>query len=278
MTAPPPPEVLRAYGVSGEPVHLPRGFRGRTWRVGDVGLKPVDLAPESLDWHGRLLERLDGREDFRVAPLLRTRTGEWSHDGWLAWRFEPGHHPERAWERIVATGELFHAALADEPRPAFLDGREDWWATGDRVAFGETGPEAYADVPLLEEVLPRLRPVTAPSALVHGDLTVNVLEHDHLPPLVIDFSPYWRPVGFAAAVVVVDALTWEDGPADLPHRVPQAGPDDLLRALAYRLVTHHLGSDGRWLAHDLARYRRALDAVLAARPGAAAHRDRRAAV
>ena len=44
---------------------------------------------------------------------------------------------------------------------------------------------------------------------MHGDLTGNVLFARGLPPAVIDFSPYWRPVGFASAVVVGDALLWE---------------------------------------------------------------------
>ena len=44
---------------------------------------------------------------------------------------------------------------------------------------------------------------------MHGDLTGNVLFADDLAPAVIDFSPYWRPTGFASAIVVGDALLWE---------------------------------------------------------------------
>jgi hypothetical protein len=36
-----------------------------------------------------------------------------------------------------------------------------------------------------------------------------VLFHDGLPPAIIDFTPYWRPVGYASAIVVADALVWE---------------------------------------------------------------------
>jgi hypothetical protein len=48
--------------------------------------------------------------------------------------------------------------------------------------------------------------------LIHGDLTGNVLFHDELPPAIIDFTPYWRPLEFQSAVVVADALVWEGAP------------------------------------------------------------------
>ncbi len=38
----------------------------------------------------------------------------------------------------------------------------------------------------LNALLAALEPVPAPSQLMHGDLTGNVLFHDALPPLIID--------------------------------------------------------------------------------------------
>jgi hypothetical protein len=48
----------------------------------------------------------------------------------------------------------------------------------------------------------------APSQVIHGDFTANVLFAPGEEPCVIDFSPYWRPAAFALAVVVSDAITW----------------------------------------------------------------------
>lgn len=132
MDGQPPPEVIAAFGARGELVRLAGGFHGRAWRCGDVGLKPLDLPLESLDWHAALLERLDGRSDFRVAPLLRTEEGQLTDGGWIAWRFEPGRRPVREWSRVIEAGRRFHRAVADVPRPQFLDRRVDWWSTGDR--------------------------------------------------------------------------------------------------------------------------------------------------
>ena len=99
---------------------------------------------------------------------------------------------------------------------------------GDRVAWGEL------PFPELDDVLAALDPVEEKSQLIHGDLTGNVLFHDELPPAIIDFTPYWRPLEFQSAVIVADALVWEGAPPELADVVD---PQYLLRALIYRGVT-----------------------------------------
>jgi len=150
-------------------------------------------------------------------------------DGWTAGEYVPGEHSPRRWREIIAVGERFHRALAGVPRPdALIDARTDPWAVGDRVAWGET------PCPELDDILSALEPVDAPSQLIHGDLTGNVLFHDDLPPAIIDFAPYWRPTEFASAIVVADAITWEGAPAELADAVQR---QFLIRALVYRGVT-----------------------------------------
>jgi hypothetical protein len=81
-----------------------------------------------------------------------------------------------------------------------------------------------------------LRPVTAPSQLIHGDLTGNVVFDSARPPAIIDFSPYRRPAAYAAAIVAADALVWEGAARqvldavrqDLVHVLADLGADVLL--------------------------------------------------
>src|SRR5205814_7462370 len=116
------------------------------------------------------------------------------------------------------------------------------WSVGDRVAWGELPASKFAHVKHLTRLASALKPIAAPSQLIHGDLTGNVLFDDRLPPAVIDFSPYWRPTAFAAAIVVADALVWEGAQADILAAV--AHVEDfaqyLLRALIYRVVAAEL--------------------------------------
>jgi prepilin-type processing-associated H-X9-DG protein len=75
------------------------------------------------------------------------------------------------------------------------------------VATEETpisGSSAGLELP--EPLALARRPVHLPEQLLHGDLTGNVLFADGVAPAIIDRSPYWRPVSWAAAVAVVDAL------------------------------------------------------------------------
>jgi hypothetical protein len=208
------------------------GGRGKAWRVGDVVFKPLDFDPAVIAWQAEVLAAADPT-DVRIAvPRLV--------DGLIATPYLEGRHEPGRWLDIIEVGRRFHAALPDA-RPPEVDNP---WATGDRVAWGELPYPAVGDL------LALLEPVDERPALMHGDLTGNVLFHDSLPPAVIDFAPYYRPPTYAAAIVVADALCWEDAPAELAVAVP---PQFLLRALIYRGVTSiEFGRDGS-VELDLAR-------------------------
>ena len=232
--------VLAAFGAAGEPESL-GGGQGSSWRAGEIVLKPLDTSEEELAWLEDVLGslRCDG---FRVALPLRAVDGSLVVDGWTAWRAVEGRHEERRWPEIVTVGERFHAALAGLPRPGFLDRRTNPWAVGDRVAWGELPAQDFADVKHLPRLAALLRPVSAPSQLVHSDLTGNVLFDDRLAPAVIDFSAQWRPTGYASAIVVADALVWEGADESLLHAVAHVGEFEqhLLRALIFRAVVDRL--------------------------------------
>jgi hypothetical protein len=140
----------------------------------------------------------------------------------------------------MAAGTALHELLADAPRPAYLDARDDAWAVGDRVAWG--------DQPLLIEHEPfraaaqalaaHLEPCAERSQLVHGDLTGNVLLFEGLPPAVIDMTFYWRPPSWALAVVAADALAWHGAGPEIAGLLPGPRPVAMVaRATLYRLVT-----------------------------------------
>src|SRR5687768_16590033 len=184
----PPPDVLAGFGISAEPVLL-AGGRGTSWRCGELILKPLDTSVEELEWHGALLNRIECN-GFRVSRLRGIR------DGWCAWERVAGEHRHRAWPDVIAVGEHFHASIAAEPRPSFIDRRTNHWAIGDRVAWGDLPARDLGNVKHLPRLMGAMRAIDAgPSQLVHGDLTGNVLFAAGLPPAVIDFSPFWRPTG-----------------------------------------------------------------------------------
>src|SRR6476620_3229261 len=87
------------------------------------------------------MDSLADSDGFRISRPLRTGTGAWEHGGWTASRYAPGAEPDHRraprWLEIIAAGRAFHRALADFPRPGFLERRTDWWEIGNRVAWRE---------------------------------------------------------------------------------------------------------------------------------------------
>lgn len=226
--------MLEAFGVAGVPVPL-GGGEGRAWRAGDVVLKPCDDAAE-WGWLARVLPTVP-QEGFRLALPIRAVDGGWVAQGWCAQPVVEGTHAER-WVDVIRVGERFHRAIVGLERPAFLDARTNPYSVGDRVAWEEQ------DAPLRHRLLDRLlamrRPVDLPAQVIHGDLTENLLFADGLDPAIIDVTPYFRPRGFAAAVVIGDAVRWRDAdpePLLAATANDPAFPQLFVRAVIYRLVT-----------------------------------------
>ncbi|MEW5539769.1 aminoglycoside phosphotransferase [Streptomyces cyaneofuscatus] len=262
----PPRSVLDAFGVRGIPEPL-TGGQGRSVRVGGAVLKPAEGTEGESEWAASVFERLPRGAGFRVPRPLRSAGGDAVVEGWTAAEFTDGRPgPSRRWPGVVATGRAFHAALRELPRPAFLDRRTHPWAVADRVAWGE---EEAVVVPELAGPFARLlslrRPVEATAQIVHGDLTGNVLFAPGQDPVVIDFSPYWRPPLYAEAVIIGDGLLWYE-PA--PGLLVGGGGDPrwrqmLIRALIFRLVALSglVGPSWRAGEKEAARFLAAAEAV-----------------
>jgi len=235
---PPPQPVLAAFGAAGVRLVPLGGGQTTSWHAGGLVLKPADLDRAELEWQAQVCSQISC-DGFRLAQPRTAVDGSLCVDGWCATEYLTGQHHQRRWPEIIAVGERFHAALRGIPRPGFLDHRASPWATSDRVAWGEIPGDDFAQVNHLPQLTAALRPVPAPSQLIHGDLSGNVLFDDQLPPAIIDFSPYWRPAAYASAIVVADALVWEGADArilDAVTHIDNFG-QYLIRALIFRAVT-----------------------------------------
>jgi uncharacterized protein (TIGR02569 family) len=242
-SSPPPAEVLEAFGADGAPEQL-AGGSGKSWRVGDLVLKPGCDAPQ-VEWVATAVEAVADTADFRMSRHARAREGQWVVDGWAATGWLDGDHGSDRWDDVLTTSRAFHAALSTVARPdGGIPGPETWWETGMRVAWGEAGLRADAPEPvraMLEQLTPHLsKEWSGPSQVIHSDIANNVLFAADQPPGVIDMSPNWRPAEFANAIAVADAMAWQGAPLTLAIRFAATvdGGDQLLaRAVAFRVVT-----------------------------------------
>jgi len=53
--------------------------------------------------------------------------------------------------------------------------------------------------------------ITLTNQIIHGDLCGNILFHETLSPVVIDFSLDYRPREYAEAILIADSIAWENG-------------------------------------------------------------------
>ena len=241
----PPQHVRAAFGVRDATPSPRLQLAGPAWVCGAVLLRPV-ADTRLAAWSASVLEELAGTgvDGLRVARPVRASDGRRVVAGWsaahdLAGRVEPRH------DDVVAASLRLHRATATMPRPRVVDDRDDLLAQADRAAFGEAPADLDPDTggTLFAELARRRRDVPEPSQLVHGDLFGTVLfdpDDADAPPAVLDLVPFWRPVEWAAAVVVVDALAWGGADAGLVGRWSHlAGwPQMLLHALLFRLAVH----------------------------------------
>lgn len=231
-----PQDVLHAFGATQRPVLL-AGGQGGSFRSGDVVFKKTDDEDE-YQWIAETLNELEQTE-FKIPKYLKTDEGEWVRQGWTACEFVSGEHKRGCWDEKLRACEAFHEAVAGVPCPDFLSKRQTPWAIADRAVWGE---QAVKHCSRLQELIDKLgcllKPLGLPSQLIHGDFTGNVLFDEHMFPIIIDFSHYWRPRDFAKAIVVVDALVWEGADESILGLVKDVPEMDqlIIRAEMRRLI------------------------------------------
>lgn len=263
-----PPEVVRrSFGIRGE-AHLLPGGQGATWLVDGVVLKRHEDPREAAWVQGTAAPLQD--QPFRIAPPVRAADGSWVVDGWSAIEHLPGLTPAApAWDTIIAAGRAFADAAAALPMPPAEDiaRRSHRWAVADRCAWGEQDVALPAASEAVHRGIQALTsPIEHPRSVIHADLAQNVHLDQAGLAVILDLSLYVRPIRWADAIVVADAVTWLDADPSLAVRFAEdpVGQDLLARALIFRFVAEQTGPLAG-LPATIEPYERLL-ALLSARP------------
>jgi uncharacterized protein (TIGR02569 family) len=235
----PPMHVRSAFGVRDVPVAPLHTTAMPAWRCGEVLIRPVrDTALAS--WSSGVLDTL-AADGLRIARPLRGSDGRWVVCGFSACQYIAGSAEPRYHDMVAASLRL-HAATASVRRPRLLDDRDDLIARADAAAWGERAIRLAPDTggALFSRLAERRQQLRLASQVVHGDLFGTLLFDGDQPPGLLDLVPFWRPVEWAAAVIVIDALAWGGASEDLVDQWAhlEAWPQSLLRALLFRLALH----------------------------------------
>ncbi|MEU0541844.1 TIGR02569 family protein [Nocardia sp. NPDC005978] len=260
MTAVEPPEHVRATFGLREVGPVPLGNWDGGWRCGDVVLSPVTDHARAA-WSAKVREtlRVDG---LRLARPVRATDGRYVVSGWRADTYLEGV-PEPRHDEVVSLSLRLHQVTERLERPRFLAVAPvapwvdvDVFAAADRAAWETvplrtlklggllptTSPDGDRSLHVITQLSTLRKPVATPPQLVHGDLFGTVLFAGGSAPGLTDITPYWRPAPWAAAVIVVDALSWggaDDGLLERWAALPE-WPQMLVRAVMFRLAVHAL--------------------------------------
>lgn len=244
----PPTSVIKAFGLEVEATPL-AGGQGRSFLVDNRAvLKPVSEASDGeAEWSAEIMASLSSLKRLPShylvpAPLLASN-GRYVFEGWTASMFCLGDHDLGGrFMELISASRAFHGALEGFPEPDFLSKNTHPWAVADRVTWEEESPVEIvaALAPIYEELVSLRQNISpSPSQLVHADLSGNVLFSDDNPPVIIDFSPVWRPLKYAEAIAVMDGIMWFGVEKNMVN-VVGSGSDwlqMLVRALIFRVVS-----------------------------------------
>lgn len=230
-----PLEVLDAFWLPHTAVPLPGG-QGNSWRVWDFVLKPHE---ESYEWISLMVNQLKP-VDFRVSYHHKSLLGSFTYKGWWCTQFLEGNEVTGRIQEKYAVARSLHDLFAAIEKPRNWHPSDSPWSRAHEVVWGERElpqnihPQIYRSI---QPVIDALKPLQLKNQIIHGDLCWNILFHEKLPPLVIDFSLDYRPREYAEAILIADAIAWENGGKEAYSLLPPDSKQVLLRACLFRLLT-----------------------------------------
>lgn len=233
-----PPDVLDAFWLPHIAVPL-IGGQGNSWRVGDFVLKPHE---ESYEGISMMVNQLHPA-NFRISRHHKTRDGSFTHWGWGCTCFELGEEVTgRIREKYTVAQEL-HGLFGTIQKPTGWKPSDSPWSQAHQIVWWERElpqnihTEIYR---IIQAAMNHLKPLTLSNQIIHWDLCGNILFHETLPPVVIDFSLDYRPREYAEAILIADSIAWENGGEEALSLLPPNSEQILLRACLFRLITKAL--------------------------------------
>ncbi|MCC7432345.1 hypothetical protein IT412_02345, partial [Candidatus Peregrinibacteria bacterium] len=201
----PSAETLAAFNLEGIPVLL-AGGGGQTYRINNAVLKPAGNEV-LMSWLAEITENLTS-EKFRLPKPLRTKNGDWTFQGWIGHQFLDGHHEDPGFIKSIEVCQDFHQAMNKIEKPNFYNQLDDPFHQADKMVWGEIPlPDYDLTNEPLKILFSRFKKIDAPDQLIHGDWGFgNMLFHEHLPPAIIDITPYFRPANLPIAGMLIHAI------------------------------------------------------------------------
>ena len=242
-------QVAKIFGSNEMPVLL-LGGQGSAYRSGNIILKPTNDKVESEELANLVSSVVSSRE-LRIPRPIKSINNNWIEENYVAWEFLEGKEIGLRYEQKIQICEEFSQIFKNIGKPSFIELRNDPWSIADRVTWEEKNKQYDARFQkMINQIKSKLKPIRLNSQIIHGDIARNIIFSKEYAPGVIDLTIYWRPKDYAKALLIVDAITWENTDTNIYKFVKDLPEINqlLLRAGLRRLIENpehieHFGKD-----------------------------------
>lgn len=206
-----PQNVLEAFDASTEGEAL-EGGQNESMKYGDIAIKPIHDASYYTQV-SQVFESLIPT-DYRISKPIKTRDGLYVIEGYCATKYEPGYDDDKAVKEKIEVARYLNKDLEEADISCWKFSDDPWSRANDVLWRGAPLQKDWSVEikTFIEDKLKQLLPYEDAYQLIHGDLGGNILFHEELKPLVIDFSPTIAPAKYAEAIIVCDSIAWAGQP------------------------------------------------------------------
>ncbi len=242
-----PLEVKKLFKLTGKGEPL-KGGHGLSYKYHNVVIKPV-WDKELYEFTSPIYNFLE-QNGYRISKNLKSINNNFVELGFGATSFEPGFHEKSRLKEKLYISKLFHEDLK-KTKIKKLPESDNRWNLANKIIWN------YKEIPknvnkkykpCCEEIINKLPKIKDDFQLIHADIGGNILFHEFLDPLIIDFSPVIGPVKYAESIIICDSIAWDDANIEslfLLSPVEEYIPY-IKYAIAFRILTAILHKDFRY--------------------------------
>lgn len=198
-------DILKAFNLKGTPTLL-KGGQNTSVKIGNYVLKPT-YDNSHTEFIGEVLNTINPI-NYRISKPIKSINGKYTYKNYMATTYEEGFHKTN-YQKTYETALLFHNDLNNINLNLPIG--NDPWSKAHRLLFNKEGINEldiiYQDE--ISKLIKNLPILSDKFQIIHSDIGGNILFHNTLKPLIIDFSPAYAPVKYAIAIMIMDALVWD---------------------------------------------------------------------
>lgn len=242
-----PKHVKDEFHLQGDGVSL-EGGSGHAYQFDDIVIKQI-LDSEEYNWSAEVLNSIPSASEILIAKPIKSKSGNWVIDNWAATTFIKSKHIQGNWPDRLTASKTFHKLLKKYAWNAKLRPERHRFSHADSIVWGDIPFKNmfHGDMGrYISRIFSFFRKINCSNQVIHSDLCGNTLFTENKIPVIIDFSPAFRPTYYAEAIIVCDAIAWEEAPLELIHILEAQDRNQyILRAINFRLVIAALNEVNR---------------------------------